>query len=111
MKKMDIIDNRLQEKALIADGAMGTQLLESGVSLGQNLEALNISEPERVLKIHRAYLEAGAEMIETNSFGANRIRLARYGLEQKVSEINNKAVALARQAAGEKRWLQQQWDP
>lgn len=102
MKKMDIIDNRLQEKALIADGAMGTQLLESGVSLGQNLEALNISEPERVLKIHRAYLEAGAEMIETNSFGANRIRLARYGLEQKVSEINNKAVALARQAAGEK---------
>lgn len=99
---MDLIAILSQRKAIVADGAMGTMLLESGVPLGQNLEALNITEPKRVLDIHNAYIDAGAELLETNSFGANRIRLARYGLENKVAEINRQGVALARQAAGEK---------
>ena len=98
---MDVISTRLQGKALIADGAMGTQLLER-VPISQNLEALNIVEPQHVLDIHQAYLEAGAELLETNSFGANRLRLARYGFAGKVSAINRQAVALARKVAGAK---------
>jgi methionine synthase I (cobalamin-dependent)/5,10-methylenetetrahydrofolate reductase len=101
VKKMDLISTLAQQKAIVADGAMGTMLLESGVPMGQNLEALNIIEPGRVLDIHNAYIASGAELLETNSFGANPIRLSRYGLKNKVAEINKQAVALARQAAGE----------
>ncbi len=102
MKKMDLNSILEQRKAIVADGAMGTMLLESGVPLGQSLEALNLTEPKRILDIHAAYLEAGAQLLETNSFGANKIRLSRYGLADKVAEINKQAVALARKAAGER---------
>jgi homocysteine S-methyltransferase len=71
---------RLDQGALLADGAMGTMLYEAGRSLDECLEALNLSQPEIVAGIHRAYINAGAELIETNTFGANRFRLETHGL-------------------------------
>ena len=89
----------LQTGALVADGAMGTQLYERGVVFSINYEELNLSRPELVQRIHEDYVRAGAEVIETNSFGANRSRLARHGLSERVREINLAAVKLARTAA------------
>jgi homocysteine S-methyltransferase len=77
---------------------MGTQLHARGVSFERCFDELNLTEPKIVEEIHRAYISAGAELIETNTFGANRIKLARYGLENRVREINFRAVKLAREA-------------
>ncbi|WP_376791268.1 bifunctional homocysteine S-methyltransferase/methylenetetrahydrofolate reductase [Thermoflexus sp.] len=92
---------RLAQGPLLADGAMGTMLYARGFSFDRCYEALNIEVPEVVLEIHRAYLQAGAELLETNTFGANRYRLAEHGLADRVGMLNRAAVALARQAAAE----------
>ncbi|MCS7251784.1 MAG: bifunctional homocysteine S-methyltransferase/methylenetetrahydrofolate reductase [Anaerolineae bacterium] len=92
---------RLAQGPLLADGAMGTMLYARGFSLDRCYEALNVEAPNVILEIHRAYLEAGAELLETNTFGANRYRLAEYGLEDQVASLNRAGVALARQAATE----------
>ncbi|MFN3928661.1 MAG: bifunctional homocysteine S-methyltransferase/methylenetetrahydrofolate reductase, partial [Thermoflexus sp.] len=92
---------RLAQGPLLADGAMGTMLYARGFSFDRCYEALNIEAPEVVLEIHRAYLQAGAELLETNTFGANRYRLAEHGLADQVGTLNRAAVALARQAAAE----------
>ncbi len=93
---------RLAQGPVLADGAMGTLLhARGGRSIDSCLDELNLSNPGLVLAIHRAYLEAGAEIAETNTFGANRFKLAAYGLEAKVAEINRAGVALARQAIDE----------
>ncbi|MGB9612599.1 MAG: homocysteine S-methyltransferase family protein, partial [Candidatus Margulisiibacteriota bacterium] len=92
---------KLKEKILVMDGAMGTQLMERGVRPEDCFEALNISRPEVVREIHLAYVRAGADIIETNTFGANSIKLADYGLADKVFEINVTAARLARQAIGD----------
>lgn len=89
----------LRTGALVADGAMGTQLYERGVLFSVNYEELNLSRPELVQRIHEDYMRAGAQVIETNSFGANRARLGRHGLADRVREINLAAVRLARTAA------------
>ncbi|NJO82685.1 MAG: bifunctional homocysteine S-methyltransferase/methylenetetrahydrofolate reductase, partial [Blastochloris sp.] len=78
---------RLTEKPLLADGAMGTLLHARGVPVNACFEQLNMTRPALVTEIHRAYLNAGAEMIETNTFGANRYRLAEYGLETRVAQF------------------------
>jgi homocysteine S-methyltransferase len=99
---------RIQRGTILGDGAMGTQLHARGVSFERSFDELNLTQPRIVEEIHRAYIAAGAEVIETNTFGANRIRLARYGLESKVREINRKAVKIAREArevAGESTFL------
>jgi homocysteine S-methyltransferase len=83
---------------ILADGAMGTLLHSHGVSIEACFDELNRSRPELVGEIHRAYLQAGARVLETNSFGANRFKLAAHGLEGRVGEINAAAVELARQA-------------
>lgn len=83
---------------LIGDGAMGTMLHNRGAAFNQCFDELNISDPELVAEIHRAYLEAGAQIIQSNTFGANRYKLAEHGLEDQVAEINEAAVELARQA-------------
>ncbi|WP_425059441.1 Methionine synthase [Sporomusa carbonis] len=83
----------------IFDGAMGTMLHQAGLKPGQCPEIWNIEQPEKVTAIHRQYIEAGANIIETNTFGANRIKLKHYGLETKVAAINAAGVAVARQAA------------
>jgi len=78
---------------------MGTMLLDDGVPLERCLEELCVSEPERVRKIHRAYIAAGARVIETNTFGGNRVRLDRFGYGDRAREINSAAARLARQTA------------
>ncbi len=84
----------------IFDGAMGTMLHQAGLAPGECPEAWNITQPEKITAIHRQYIEAGATIIETNTFGGNRIKLSHYGLENKTTAINTAAVAAARLAAG-----------
>jgi methionine synthase / methylenetetrahydrofolate reductase(NADPH) len=95
----------LRDGALVADGAMGTQIYERGVLFSVNYEQLNVSRPELVLGIHESYVRAGAQVLETNTFGANSIRLARHGLSGRVVELNAAAVKLAREAAGAKAYV------
>jgi len=92
---------RMREAVVVADGAMGTALYERGVFINQSFDALCLTRPELVAEVHREYRVAGADLIETNSFGANRARLAGHGLEERVREINAAAVRLAREAAGD----------
>jgi homocysteine S-methyltransferase len=95
---MDLLDE-LETRIVCGDGAMGTLLLDRGVPVDRCLEELCVSEPDRIRAIHEEYIAAGARVIETNTFGANVVRLARFGFENRVREINKAAVALARQAA------------
>ncbi|MCC6167064.1 MAG: bifunctional homocysteine S-methyltransferase/methylenetetrahydrofolate reductase [Caldilineaceae bacterium] len=87
---------RLREQPLLCDGAMGTMLYARGASSEQCLEQLVIDRPGWVTGIHQAYASAGADMITSHTFGANRFRLAQHGLEDKVRELNFKAVRLVR---------------
>lgn len=84
----------------VFDGAMGTMLHQAGLKPGQCPELWNIEEPAKITAIHRQYVAAGATIIETNTFGANRIKLSHYGLESKVAALNTAAVTAAREAAG-----------
>lgn len=95
----------LKNKTLLCDGAMGTMLRERGADSEACLEYVNISQPDMVLTLHKDYISAGADIIETNTFGANRFKLAAYGLEDKVADINRQAVKLAKQAAGDNIWI------
>jgi homocysteine S-methyltransferase len=88
----------IDRRTLLADGAMGTLLHERGVPGSACLDEQNISNPELIVAIHREYLTAGAEIIETNTFGANRLRLRSFGLAEKVRQLNAQGVALAREA-------------
>src|SRR5271154_5951635 len=88
----------LHERVVLGDGATGTYLYELGVPLNHCLEELNLSQPELLTRVYQEYADAGAQVIETNSFGANRIRLARFGLDHQVSEINWRAARIAREA-------------
>src|SRR5215470_16160875 len=90
---------------LVFDGAMGSLLYERGVFVTQNFEQLNVSRPDIVSKIHQDYVAAGAQVIETNTFGANCFRLDRHGLGDQVRAYNVAAARLARQAAGEDVWV------
>jgi methionine synthase I (cobalamin-dependent) len=94
---MDLLDE-LQSRLICGDGAIGTMLLEDGVPLERCFEELCVSEPERVRKIHDAYVAAGARVIETNTFGANRVRLDRFGFGEQVRQINAAAARLAQQS-------------
>ena len=88
----------LSSRPLLADGAMGTVLYARGVFINRCYDELNLSDPALILSVHEEYLQAGAEILETNTFGANRFRLGRHGLGDKVREINAAGVKLARQA-------------
>jgi homocysteine S-methyltransferase len=85
-------------RPVLADGAMGTVLYARGIFINRCYDELNLSDPGLILSIHEEYLQAGAEIIESNTFGANRFRLARHGLTDKMAEINAAGVRLARQA-------------
>jgi methionine synthase I (cobalamin-dependent)/5,10-methylenetetrahydrofolate reductase len=102
MKLLDAIQNSI----VCGDGAMGTELLAAGVALDVCLEELNVSQPDLVGKVHESYVDAGAQLIETNTFGANAVRLAKHGLENEVAAFNQAAVALARKSIGKKEvWI------
>jgi len=95
----------LRERILIFDGAMGTMLMKYGLSSGRCPDEWNLSKPEVVEEIHRSYIDAGADCIETNTFGANRIRLASYHLEDTVREINIAGVRIAREASKDRTYI------
>lgn len=98
---MDWLRDISEGKLLVSDGAMGTMLQSLGLEAGQCPELWNLTHPEKVQQVHRAYREAGAQLLTTNTFGGNRIRLAGHGLEGKLAEINRRAVELAREVAGD----------
>src|ERR1700687_4301507 len=83
---------------ILFDGGMGTELYAQGVPYERCFDELNLLQPDLVRAVHRAYIAAGAEVIETNTFAANRVRLAAYGLERRVRDINFRAVKIAREA-------------
>lgn len=89
----------LDRVVLVGDGAMGTMLYANGAFLNRPFEELNVTDRDRVVEVHHAYLEAGAELIETNTFGANRVKLANFGLRHRLVELNVAGVTLARQVA------------
>jgi 5-methyltetrahydrofolate--homocysteine methyltransferase len=95
----------VRERVLVLDGAMGTMLQERGLKAGQSPEELNLTAPETVAGVHQAYLDAGADIIVTNTFGGSSEKLGHYGLADRVAEINAKAVQIARQVAGEKAYV------
>ena len=89
---------QLRQRPLLCDGAMGSLLYARGITYEQCFDALNLTQPELIASIHREYISAGAEIIETNTFGANRAKLEAYNLGDQVREINFRAVRLAREA-------------
>src|SRR5262245_62036173 len=91
--------SRLKQGPVLCDGAMGTLLYAKGVYINKCYDELNLIQPDLLRTIHQEYLNAGAEVIETNTFGGNSVRLARHGLADKVTEINRQGAALAREAA------------
>ena len=95
---MDLLDE-LQTRVLCGDGAIGTLLLEEGFPLQRCLEEICVTETDRIETIHRQYVYAGARVIKTNTFGANAVRLGRFGLEGHVAEINRVAAQVALKAA------------
>ncbi len=95
----------LHDRVLVCDGAMGSMLYDRGVFVNQSFEALNLTRPELIVEVHRAYVDAGADVIETNTFGANRTKLAGFGLADQCVAINRAGVRLARQAAGASRFV------
>jgi methionine synthase I (cobalamin-dependent) len=95
--RIDDFNERLKNKILVADGAMGSLLYES-VGPQRSLEEMNATHAEVVFGVHQAYIEAGAQIIETNTFGANRYKLEALGLEGRVAELNHRGVKIAREA-------------
>lgn len=95
----------LRERVVVADGAMGSLLFERGVDSASCYDALNLTDPALVRSIHQAYAAAGAEVVETNTFGANRVKLGRFDLAHRMREINVRGAELARAEAGDGRWV------
>jgi homocysteine S-methyltransferase len=91
----------LKERVILGDGAMGSMLYEQGVFLNTCFDELNLTRPELVRGIHEAYVKVGVDFIETNTFGATEVKLGKFGLADKVGEINRAAVKLAKEAAGD----------
>jgi homocysteine S-methyltransferase len=91
--------SRIKQSPVLCDGAMGTLLYAKGIFINRSYDELNLSQPDLIRGIHHEYLQAGAEIIETNTFGANSFRLARHSLADKVRDVNLAGVHLAREAA------------
>lgn len=95
----------IAERPVVADGAMGTRLFAKGVDPSACADHVSITAPDLVRDVHRGYLDAGAEVIETNTFGANRVKLGRFGLARLAREMNLRGAALARECAGHGAWV------
>ncbi len=93
--------DQLAHRVIVADGAMGTMLYSRGVFINRCFDELNVAQPDLVRQIHREYVKAGAEILETNTFGANRARLSAFGIAEKLVAINQAGVRIAREAAGD----------
>jgi len=95
----------LKQRVVLFDGAMGTEIYNRGVFINRCYDEVSLANPDMVRDIHTAYLQAGAEVITTNTFGANRLRLGAFGLAEKMAELNVAAAKLAREAAGDSAWV------
>ncbi|MBI4721618.1 MAG: homocysteine S-methyltransferase family protein, partial [Candidatus Stahlbacteria bacterium] len=93
--------NKLAQEIVVCDGGMGTMLQAAGLPPGTPPEIWNLSSPDKIKAIHKAYIGAGAQIITTNTFGGNRIKLKEYGLEKDIQTINQKAIEIARSASNE----------
>src|SRR6267142_2788410 len=95
----------LDDRVLVCDGAMGTLLYAKGVFINKNFDALNLTRPDLVGQVHQEYIRAGADIIETNTFAANRLKLGSFGLADKLHAINVEGARIARQAAGDRAFV------
>jgi methionine synthase / methylenetetrahydrofolate reductase (NADH) len=95
----------LEERVLVCDGAMGTMLYAKGVFINKSFDALNVTQPDLVAEVHQEYVRAGADIVETNTFGANRIKLGSFGLADKLHAINEQGARIARHAANDKAYV------
>ena len=93
------------DRVYVFDGAMGTMLYSRGIYINRCYDELNLTSPELVLGIQREYVKAGADIIESNTYGANRLKLSGYGLEDKIVDINRAGVSIAREAAGDRAFV------
>jgi homocysteine S-methyltransferase len=105
MSKKDFREALTDDRVLVFDGAMGTMLYSRGVYINKCYDELNLTGPDLVLGVHREYVKAGADIIETNTYGANRVKLAGYGLEDRIREISRTGARLAREAAGDRAFV------
>src|SRR4030095_2895324 len=90
----------LEEQLVVFDGGLGTELYRRGVFINKSFDELNLVNPQLVTEVHRSYVDAGADSIETNTFAANRVKLSQHGLVEQVVAINEQGARLARAAAG-----------
>jgi homocysteine S-methyltransferase len=95
----------LSKRVLVCDGAMGTMLYAKGVFVNRSFDELNLTQPDLVAEVHQAYVRAGADVIETNTFGANRVKLTPFGLGDRVKAINAQGARIARHAAREQAYV------
>src|SRR6267143_1845126 len=95
----------LDDRVLVCDGAMGTMLYAKGVFINKSFDALNVTQPDLVAEVHQEYVRAGADIVETNTFGANRIKLGSFGLADRLHRINEQAAKIARHAAREEAYV------
>jgi homocysteine S-methyltransferase len=102
---MQRFQEALDDRVLVCDGAMGTMLYAKGVFINKSFDALNVTQPDLVAEVHQEYVRAGADIIETNTFGANRIKLASFGMADKLHAINEQGARIARHAADERAYV------
>src|SRR5690349_1455546 len=95
----------LDDRVLVCDGAMGTMLYAKGVFINKSFDALNLTQPDLVAEVHEEYVRAGADIVETNTFGANRIKLGSFGVAEELRVINEAGARLARRAAGDRAYV------
>src|SRR5688572_14981970 len=104
MPKVPFLDE-LDRRVLVCDGAMGTMLYAKGIFLNKSFDELNLTQPDLVAEVHQQYIRAGADIVETNTFGANRVKLAAFGLSDRVHAVNVQGARIARHAAREQAWV------
>src|SRR6266536_2645422 len=95
----------LEERVLVCDGAMGTMLYAKGIFINKSFDALNVTQPDLVAEVHQEYVRAGADIVETNTFGANRIKLGTFGIADRLFAINEQGARIARHAAREQAYV------